>query len=98
MTPVCTSQFAIALCKDFEATLAGKWHVGLTGSCLYGREMSGPNEDIDIIIYPHVEDDGSTLGVSDIDHHPREYPGVVHYIYVGRHKETGIKVDAFFLK
>lgn len=103
---------AIDLCKLCERKLRDiGWHVGLTGSALYGSK-AGIIEDINIIIYPHIADDGSKseipprevleyLGLTDIEHiEDGEYDcaGYVDYIYTGHHPETGIKIDAFFLK
>lgn len=100
---------AIAICQNFEGILRNLgWHVGLTGSCLYGPSPAADN--IDIIVYPHVAEDGSKsnlspqevlslIGVTDVTHTESDqwYGGWhVDYIYVGRHES--IKVDAFFLK
>lgn len=99
-----SAQTACQLCFGFEKLLAHHgWHVGLTGSCLYGAKGGS---DLDLIVYPHIKDDGAhsvltpnevlaLIGVTDIEHWEADYPGIVDYIFVG--KLGDIKVDAFFL-
>lgn len=58
-----TINYAIRFCQTAERILRPLgWHIGLTGSLLYGhpdlRHKKTP--DLDVIIYPHVNDDGST--------------------------------------
>lgn len=49
-----TTEEAINLCVAVESALAGKYHVGLTGSMLYGSRpgVKATFKDIDLIVYP----------------------------------------------
>src|SRR6187402_1215621 len=102
-----TTESAIELCKTYEPILRDNgWHVGLTGSCLYGM---GTGKDVDFIIYPHVHDDGSTspltpsqvlelINVADsYCTHDEDYPDSVKYIWIGT-ASNGDRHDFFFLK
>src|SRR4051812_20889888 len=101
---------AIQRCIEFEKILnTVGFHIGLTGSALYG-EPGEPPKDLDIIIYPHINDDGNhsimsppevlaLLGITDIEHTESDTwygNGHVDYIYKG--KLNGENVDAFFLE
>lgn len=61
-----TLDYAIAFCQTAEKTLRPLgWHIGLTGSLLYGHPSRVANKDsasgdLDVIIYPHIEDDGTS--------------------------------------
>lgn len=96
----------VEICTQFEQILRPiGFHVGLTGSCLYG---GGEGKDMDCIIYPHIKEDGSfskmqpeavlkTLGMSDIRNtYDSEYEFSEDYIYIAKHPE-GMRIDFFFL-
>lgn len=102
---------AIDTCIKWEKILRPMgYHIGLTGSCLYGPEIKS---DIDVIIYPHIEKDGSRqdrdckfilekLGIKKVKHtfkaplSNEEYNELVDYIYIGQYEN--MKIDAFFLE
>jgi hypothetical protein len=52
---------AVKFIEEVERAVRPDWHVGLTGSVLYGHpddsvrpgEDSRPSKDLDLIIYPH---------------------------------------------
>jgi predicted nucleotidyltransferase len=92
-------QDVLKLCKEFETKLNGKFHVGLTGSCLYGDQEKA--EDIDLIIYPHTFEDMveakfnlaeivETLGLERTN---EAGPSAAHSVYVTTY--NGIKIDLF---
>lgn len=101
---------AIELCTKFEKILRPMgWHVGLTGSCLYGQiDKESTGKDIDIIIYPHVKEDGSrpyqdepkigkALGFVEFEcTESDEYDCSEDYIWIGK-LPCGQRVDCFFL-
>ena len=81
------------------------WHVALTGSTLYGMGKAGPPQDIDLIIYPHRNKDGSVpdhtmkeifalAGIEKIEQVvSEEYEGQVYVT----HLRTGEKVNAWLM-
>lgn len=109
-----TIDYAIRFCGEAERILRPLgWHIGLTGSLLYGHPDTKTHckNDLDVIIYPHIDDDGTRswtkpevllgeLGITDISHIKREECegyGYVNYIYIGKLAD-GTKLDALFLK
>jgi predicted nucleotidyltransferase len=52
-------QSAVKMCRQIEPKLRSVgWHVGLTGSILYGKQESDkpPSGDLDLILYPNNDD------------------------------------------
>lgn len=101
---------AIELCTQFEKILRPMgWHVGLTGSCLYGQiDKESTGKDIDIIIYPHVDENGrrpshrpefigEKLGFVKFESTENdEYATSEDYIWIGK-LPCGQRIDCFFL-
>lgn len=101
---------AIEICTEFERILKPLgWHVGLTGSHLYGDAAGGGSmKDIDLIIYPHIEEDGSRsalhpeflgkeMGILNLKNSfNKQYAHSDKYIWIGELAD-GRRVDLFFL-